>query len=172
MFKATFRVPTIDTKRWLRDLKEEMTERVAQMAAGYLVGAMESIPKWSAASYMTFLELAREIQFSVDTTQVPMSGFWRNIANKNRAEALSSSDGFITIDEKKGIFTFTYSTSLKHLVYNEYNNANESPDQYLIAGLVQPGPYHFQEAAQKSALSDVEVSIPQPNMIVRTVTVK
>lgn len=168
-FKATLHALNFDKDAWLRQLKDEMTEHVSKMAAGYLIAALDAIPKWSAASYITFLKLAQTIQFTVNVTPAPSSNDWPIKANRNRSEAARDSDGYMTIDEKQGLFTFTYTTSYSHLVYNEYNNVNlvEAFTQY--ASLKRPGPWNFQEAAKKAAFNDLEVSVPVPNLVGRPI---
>ena len=37
-------------------------------------------------------------------------------------------DGSMETDKKKGDYTFTYSTTLPWLIWNEYHNANVEPD--------------------------------------------
>ena len=170
-FTGTLRTLEIDMDAWLKQLRKEMSERIAMMAVQYIVSATETIPKWSGASHMTFLALAREVSFSVDTSSVSMTPFWQSIAGRNRAQAMQGNEGSIEIDINKGRFTFTYATALPHLVYNENNNANASPDQYLIAGLRQPGPYGFQAKAEEAAKKDIDVSLPEVKFKVRSVKV-
>lgn len=74
---------------------------------------------------------------------------------------LSASDGGfgeINVDANNGKFTFHYSTSLRHLIYNEYNNAN-------LVGfhLRNPGPYRFQEIGQEAFRRFAQsVRLPSP----------
>lgn len=159
-FKATFHLVEIDKALWLKKLKEEAAEKLAQMAVQYIVSATETIPKWSGASHMTFLALAREVSFSVDTSSVSVTPFWDSIVARNRSQASRGNEGSIEIDERKGRFVFTYATELPHLVYNESNNANSSPDQYLMVGLRQPGPYGFADKAVEAAFKDIKVELP------------
>ena len=50
-----------------------------------------------------------------------------------------------TLVGKNGLHTLEYRTSLWHLVYNEYNDANKNPlDGRLFSRLKNPGPYGFQ----------------------------
>ena len=47
-------------------------------------------------------------------------------------------------DKTKGVYTFTYSTTLPWLVWNEYHDANVDPDPTKYpppAKLKKPGPY-------------------------------
>lgn len=173
-FKATLHTLEFDMNKWFRHLKEEMTERISKAAASYIVQMQEDVPKWSGASYITFLELANQIQFSLDVspTGSSLDEYWKPIADARRREAASSSRGFLTIDPKRGVFTFTHSTTLKHFVYNEFNNANLAPDPGLKRRLLNPGPYHFQPKAVQAALADLDESVPMPNFIVRTIRVR
>ena len=44
------------------------------------------------------------------------------------ADSLAESQGKLNLNEPPGHYTFTYQTSLPHLIWNEYHNANTDPD--------------------------------------------
>jgi hypothetical protein len=63
-----------------------------------------------------------------------------------------------------GAYMAEYSTTLWHLIYNEYNNANANPEEARIySRLIQPGPYSFQEKANAAFLEATKfVKLPSP----------
>ena len=66
-------------------------------------------------------------------------------------------------DPSNNVYSFTYATTLPHLIVNEYQNANDFPEKNGHKfRLTHPGPYHFQEkgklAFQRFAMT--EVSLP------------
>ena len=59
----------------------------------------------------------------------------------------TASQGKLNLNELPGHYTFTYQTSLPHLIWNEYHDANTDPDPTKYpppAKLWKPGPYEFQ----------------------------
>jgi len=52
---------------------------------------------------------------------------------------------YAKLTKANGACILEYGTSLWHLIYNEYNNANLNPEAgRLFARLHRPGPYNFQ----------------------------
>lgn len=86
---------------------------------------------------------------------------------------LNNATGEFIADADKGKFEFTYSTTLAHLIYNEFNNANISPDPGLYSQLINPGPYRFQEkgleAFQRVA---ADARLPEPTYTITTIRVR
>jgi hypothetical protein len=66
-------------------------------------------------------------------------------APTNVAMQFANGEGTFTALKNLGIYSFSYATHLKHLVINEYHNANQWGFH-----LKHPGPYHFQDAGQKA----------------------
>jgi len=146
--KATYslRYPRIDVEAYRRALDTHMREVLAQSLMAWLDAVLVEIPNWSGASRATFIQVANTINASVDAS--------RNGAPYDRtSEGLANSRGEMTADKMKGIYTFTYGTSLPWLVWNEYHNANSDPDATKWkppAKLLKPGPYGFQEKGAKA----------------------
>ncbi len=137
--KAKFRVPHIDRSVYAQKLTDRLGRAIANAAAEWLGAVMFLIPVWSGASHGTFKPLASALglQLSISPRVESRIGF-----------GTTQATGAVTADADAGRFTFSYSTTLAHLIYNEFNNANATPDPTLIWGLITPGPYHFQEAGQ------------------------
>lgn len=137
-FIGTLRAPRIDLSAYARRLNEELSDALAHAAAEWLGAATAVIPVWSGASLATFLPLAREVGFQLAVSPV-------GSAPNRVTVGMGSGTAEFRADASKGEFTFTYTTSLPHLVYNESHNANLQPDATLFFRLIQPGPYHFQQ---------------------------
>lgn len=152
---GTLRAPRLNMSRYKEALKQELGEAIARAAFEWLSTVTNIVPVWSGASRATFLPLASQIGFQL--TIDPATDFSRIPLG------LQHSTGEVTSDPDKGQFTFRYATTLAHLIYNEFNNANISPDPTLFSRLIQPGPYRFQEMGQK-AFEEVaqSVSLPDP----------
>jgi hypothetical protein len=158
MFKirGKFRVPEFDMDKYKEILHKHLTEVLIQSAMQWLGAATAIVPVWSGASRATFLHLARAIAYSLTIQPV---------TNSRIGMGLAAGEGGLRLDKDKGTFTFFYSTTLDHLVYNEYVNANEIPDPTLYSQLIEPGPYHFQEAAAEMFKSEIkEASLPDPRL--------
>jgi hypothetical protein len=158
MFRITKTLKPInfDFSAYKRQLEDELSESLARAAFQWLVTATGLIPVWSGASHGTFSDLANAIGF-VQTIEPAATA----PADESRyGKALS--DGNFVADVNKGLFYFEYSTELPHLVYNEYNNANVSPDPTLRHRLINPGPYHFQIAARQAYEQEIKNFVP-PN---------
>lgn len=147
--------PRINLQKYLNALHDELSEQLALACFEWLNATAANIPQWSGASAATFLHLAREIGYSLPISQ---SG----IAPNREALGLRHGDGKFTVEKDRGRYSFTYTTTLKHLIYNEFNNANIIPDDTLFSRLLQPGPYRFQEAGQV-AFRRVASTVRLPN---------
>lgn len=163
-FSVRFRAPRIDEKAFLRVLDERMGKRIEDAAKAWLNAIVLSvIPIWSGASRATFSKLARAVGqplslAGISSNRVLISsspGRWGPQAG------YSNSKGFVTKDNAK--YTFTYQTTLFHLVFNEQFDGNANP----IAGRVfstlkQPGPYNFRTIGQE-AFNDYAKGVRLPN---------
>jgi hypothetical protein len=167
---GTFRVPKIDKPRWLRETEEQMTETLKQAAAAWLTAATAPIPTWSGASLGTFSKLAAAVDF-----QLSISPTTRGAAKGLGAGAgESQSTGRLEISAGKGDYGFEYSTTLRHLIFNEFNNANVTPDPAVFSRLKRPGPYQFQEAGRvafEQVAAQAELPIPRIT-VAQTIKVK
>ncbi len=155
-FTAVFQLPELKLEAYRKVVSEQLTEALTQAAFEWIGAATAEIPVWSGASHATFLHLAREIGFDLAISQAPN-------APRRVSLGLRTSTGSFEADSKRGVFSFTYETNLKHLVYNEYNNANIDPDPGLLGQLLTPGPYDFQGHA-RHAFFDVVRGVHLPDV--------
>ena len=156
-FTGTFLAPTIDIEGYKKALHDELKERLAEAAFQYLDAVLAKVPVWSGASAATFLHLARTIDFPLNINPISHLGL---------GVAFGESQGTGKFDDGKanaGIFFFTYTTTLAHLIFNEQHDGNQSPGPGQTGLLRHPGPYHFQEAGQ-AAFEKVArtVRLPSP----------
>lgn len=134
-----FRAPTIDLVEYEKKLQRYVAEQAAYAAFQYLNAVTQMVPVWSGASRATFLKLAEAINWSLSINPVTSSRI---------ALGEGSSEGKINVEGVRA--TFIYRTSLRHLVFNEENNANVMSEHGYKLHLRQPGPYHFQAVGEKS----------------------
>ncbi|REJ65630.1 MAG: hypothetical protein DWQ31_16960 [Planctomycetota bacterium] len=166
-FKGTLRAPRVNLASYRAELHKRFSELIVEAAHQWLDATVVSlIPVWSGASVATFHKLARSVNFALTAGHRP-------IAPDRRAEGMRNSEGGLAIDRQAGTYHFEYGTTLDHLIYNELNNANVSPDATLFARLLNPGPYKFQEAGVKAFRRIAErASLPDPRRHFKTVVVK
>jgi hypothetical protein len=160
-WKATLRVPRFQKSRYRQVLHEYLSEEITKAAFVWLTAVLEEIPVWSGASHATFLHLSREVGYQLVINPKVISRI---------SYGQSHGGGEITADPAKGLYTFSYETSLEHLIYNEFNNANIAPDPDLFYRLIRPGPYMFQKkgfAALQSVAKGVR--LPSPTVAIKTV---
>jgi hypothetical protein len=165
-FHASFQIPRVDIAAYQKELRKQLIEALTIGAFEWLNAALAEIPAWSGASRATFLHLSREIGYSLNITPktfAPRDGISRG---------MSASDGQFNLDEAdKGRVSFSYETTLRHLIYNEYNNANLVPDPGLFSHLVRPGPYNFQVKAAFAYLRAVgSAGLPNPRRYIKVTT--
>lgn len=101
------------------------------------------------------MPLASEVGFQVAIDQSPSA------RRGGVSLGLSNAKGDITVDANKGVFTFTYATSLEHLIFNEFNNGNIVRGPRQFTDLITPGPYHFQQKG-KAAFERVAADVRLP----------
>lgn len=154
-FTGTFRAPRLGMATYRKAMQEHLTDKITEAAVEWLGAVTPKIPVWSGASASTFLPLARAVAYDYS--------FDARINNYG----LRHAEG--TLDPGKSDpnrYTFTYSTTLAHLIWNEFNNANINPDPTKWpppAELITPGPYEFQKAGQEAFEKFAEgVSLPDP----------
>ena len=140
-FKGTLKAPTVSMESYKRTLHEHLSDAIAHAAFEWLGAVLAEIPVWSGASHATFLQLSREVGYALAISPTVRS---------RESYGASHGDGEIVADKDSQQYTFTYETTLPHLIYNEFNNANITPDPTLLGKLKKPGPYHFQERGVKA----------------------
>jgi hypothetical protein len=169
-FTAQFSVPRIDVAAYRNALDAHMKAAIAQALMEWLEAVLAEIPVWSGASRATFVKLAQQIGYGLPvapaatTTGERINRTWMGMAQ---------SDGKLATDKETGEYTFTYSTTLPWLIWNEYHNANVEPDPSLFYRLIEPGPYNFQVVGARAFLRFAEnVDLVPVTPHVRRVRVK
>jgi hypothetical protein len=169
-FTAQFSIPRIDVAAYRNALDSHMKAAVAQGLMEWLEAVLAEIPVWSGASRATLVKLAQQIGYGLPiapaatATGERIDRTWMGMAQ---------SDGTLTADKEAGAYTFTYSTSLPWLIWNEYHNANVEPDPTLFYRLIEPGPYNFQVTGARAFLRFAEnVRLLSVKPHVRAVCVK
>lgn len=176
-FKANFQFPKVDMAAFQRALDERLVRATTQGAVVWLTKVIEDstpragMPVWSAASRATFLPLASQVEYGFAHSPVSDA--------PNRIDigigASPGDNGTFERGETPGVYSLTYSTTLPHLIINEYHNANsfldKNGDQHFY--LTNPGPYHFQEKGKAAFLKHAsEVTLPDvPVFIAHTFTI-
>jgi len=128
----------LDVDQYTRELRRHLIRQIEEAARHWLRAVLLDIPIWSGASVGTFHKLASQVQMSDVTRVRPKQGVKAGFQ-------LGASQREGEFDTDKDFYRFTYSTTLRHLIYNEFNNANITPDPGLFSRLITPGPYRFQE---------------------------
>lgn len=136
-FRGTLSIPSLDVEGYLTKLDRVLTDAIQNAAREWLHATVVEVPVWSGASVATFLKLAAAVAFPLGVS--PITGVKSRIPL-----GTANSTGSLDLDKSTGRYTFTYGTTLAHLIWNEFNNANASPDPTLFAYLHEPGPYNFQ----------------------------
>ncbi len=164
--KINFKGMQLSLTAWQKAADVELTKLIKDSARVWLNATVLSvIPVWSGASRASFLKLARAVSFPLSITGLKATpGQTRGALGPSIG--FQQSTGKLVTDAKKGVYTFAYSTSLFHLVFNEFNNANQSPVAgRLYSRLKQPGPYNFQKlgkAAVEEFFASTIVDLPSP----------
>lgn len=164
-----FQVPRVNISRYRAALKERLTATLKEAVVKYLQAtAMDKVPVWSGASRATFSKLAQQADFMLTIA----------LASKapNRI-AWGESEGIGLFEtDTPGLASFTYSTTLPHLIINEYYNANTFQNPQTGAyyfHLTNPGPYHFQEAGEAAFRASVaQMELPSFDGIIDTTTIQ
>jgi len=140
-FRGEFQLPSFDLKGYREALDRYFSKEIVDAARTFLNAATANIPVWSGASLGTFRPLAREAGYPLLIAPVA-----RSFNSSPRPQSI----GEIVRDKTKGIYSFEYSSDLRHLVFNEFNNANISPDSTLFGRLLTPGPYGAMAKGQRA----------------------
>jgi hypothetical protein len=99
------------------------------------------IPVWSGASRATFQRLAQSLG-----TSIPMDPIVAPESRVSLGRASSAGSGVVK-DAGKPYVGFVYSTNLRYLAYNEYNQAIKGPYPRPWSNNVRFTPYFFQQRA-------------------------
>lgn len=165
-FKCRLKTISIDLNSYRSELQQILLEAISHAAFEWLNATLAVIPTWSGASRATFLHLAREINYTLPIQ--PKQG-----VQSRFSLGFNQSDGSIGLDDFGTKAFFKYETSLEHLIYNEYNDANASPDPGLFAQLLQPGPYNFQELGKDAFFRAVaSTQLPDFRKHLKTATIR
>jgi hypothetical protein len=157
-FKCDFELPSLDLGDYQQKLGEHMEGTIREAARVWLRVA-SVIPVWSGESKATFRPLADLVQFPLIITPA---------RHALRRPGISNDVGELSADRRRGFYDFEYATDLKHLIYNEFHNANIDPDPTLFSRLRNPGPYHFQRRALVAFQSYARhVRLPDPTKHIR-----
>ncbi len=174
-FTANLRLPKVDMNAFQQALNERLARATAEGAIVWLTKVIEDstprvgMPVWSAASRATFAPLASQVAFAL--SYIPTSASGRGDRIDVGIGASPGDNGTFERGEKPGIYSFTYSTTLPHLIVNEYNNANDFTPKTgnRRFHLTDPGPYHFQEKGKAAFLKHAaDVSLPDVSIFTAT----
>jgi hypothetical protein len=152
-----FNLVKLNASAYKKDANKDLIEKLKNAVAFWIQTAISLIPVWSGASHGTFIKLAGKIgqTFSVSGG----NGFPGMLGP---AYGSQQSQGRITT--WGGAYIAEYSTTLWHLIYNEYNNANLNPREgRVFSRLLHPGPYNFQAAANeafRAHIQDIQMLSP------------
>lgn len=163
-FTATFKAPRLDGTKLGELMRECLVEHLTNAAVEWLGAVTPKIPIWSGASIATFLPLAQLAGYPLT---LYARGSPLSLGIQSRVSlGLENAEGSFNVDEGAGTYTFTYSTTLAHLIWNEFHNANIDPDPTKWpppAVLRQPGPYEFEKAGEEAFKKYAEgVRLPNP----------
>jgi len=150
-FKPAFTGFRINFSKYHAALQAALMDKLAYAAAEFVRAATSVIPVWSGASVATFLHLAYAASYSLPTPS-PVHG-----APNRVSLGLAEGGGYFDVSASDGRFSFTYWTTLPHLIINEYYDATQ-----WGFNLITPGPYLFQHKA-KLASTKILVSAALPN---------
>ncbi len=162
-FKATFVKPRIDFAKWRRALDDDIGMTLELAVVAWLNAATAPIPTWSGAARGTFSELAARVNFALSIQPTPLGAQIGLGAAAGRA----ASSGTLTNDPKRGIYQAEYSTSLEHLIFNEFNDGNTDPR--VFSRLKNPTPYGFL-AKGNAAFSQAASKATLPTVTFKTTT--
>ncbi len=174
-FKAQFSIPRIDVAAYRNALDAHMKGMIAQALMEWLEAVLAEIPVWSGASRATFVKLVQVIGYNLPVAPAAVEATHGLFTSRiDRTEmGIAQSAGSLTTNKETGEYTFTYSTTLPWLIWNEYHNANVEPDPTLFYRVLEPGPYQFQVVGARAFLRFAEnVDLLPVKPYVRVVRVK
>lgn len=164
-WSATLRLPRINLAVYRQQLHEHLTRALTDATVEWLGATNTLIPVWSGASIATFVPLASLVNFELQggpNTSSPGTPDRTSLG-------LGSGTGDFSADADAGQYHFTYSTTLAHLIFNEFNDANSHGFHLHF-----PGPYQFQLAglaAFNKFAATVRLPDPMASITIKTITV-
>ena len=151
-FKGTFLTFSFNLNDYQKRLHEHLSDEIAHAAFVWLEALLSEIPTWSGASRATFLQLAREVGYNLSIAPRVQS---------RTAYGQRHGDGEVAADPQKGLYTFSYETTLRWLIHNEFNSPDSDPNVFYR--LLKPGPYYFQRKGQEVFRTfAADVRLPSP----------
>jgi hypothetical protein len=117
---ANFQAPRINLSAYKTAAHRYYSWVIASALRDWLVATRDTIPIYTGASRETFTPLASQVEFG----------------------SMNGPSG--------GRYSFTYDTTLAHLIINEYYDARQWGFH-----LIHPGPYNFQERGKKAFLANI-----------------
>lgn len=167
---ATLHDVSFDLDGYRQALKLALAEAISHAAFEWIQAVTLAVPTWSGASRATMQHLASKLGFAVEIAVSNTCPY-----GDRTSLGLSNATGDILTDRAdEGIVSFYYSTTLPHLIWNEFNNANlpgqRDPTKWAPPReLLNPGPYHFQEKGEKAVQRAFDnVKLPSPGDFVRS----
>jgi hypothetical protein len=133
--------PVFDLVKYRAALEKAAREVLSRAMFEYVITVQNIVPVWSGASHATLTQLAGLVgmPLAIQPSATAFNGV-----------GYGQSRGDAKLVSANGEYGFTFETTLPHLIYNEYNNANTNPDPGLKSQLLNPGPYHFQRATKEA----------------------
>lgn len=134
-FRFNAQLPFLDTRKYKQQLDQSLRDLLVKSASAWLAAAADAIPVWSGAAESTLKDLAAQVNFALSVTPV-------NNAPDRRRLGTEEGTGELDVDASKGRYSFTYTTTLAHLIANERG--------FNARNLKTPTPYNFREKAMKA----------------------
>ena len=140
---GNFQVPKVNLNQFQQALHQELTKALVEGAKVYLEKVVpenkdDHVPVWSGASRATFARLASYVEYVIAWAPVTTPA---GQAPDRIAMGLGQGEAIFDPGRSApGVYSFTYETTLPHLIINESYDATQWGFH-----LRHPGPYHFQE---------------------------
>lgn len=148
----------MDWNKYEKDAMKALT--AANKAAGqaWVKAVVDTpIPTWGGASRATFQKLAQALGTSVGIGPIRSK---KNTTAWGRATSTASR---VVLNKTDWYAGFVYRTTLRHLIYNEYNKAVKGPYPKPWSNNVRFTPYNFQARGIMAwKLVAVKAKLPNP----------
>lgn len=143
-------------KQYEKAMEERLLDGLMHGGVKWLHACLSQIPVWAGASHGTFIKIAEKLGATITVSAISgIPGY------KTAADGKAESTGKLI--KGKGKFILEYSTTLWHLIYNEYKDGNiDKKEARVFSRLTRPGPYGFQ-AAGAEAFEQVAKTVKLPN---------
>ena len=135
-FEGELRLPGFDFAAAQKALDEECKQILVEGVTAWIEACEAVIPNWSGESRASLRAIGNLV--GVPVAVYPVGGAPNRVAK-------GESEGSAKLQTAGFKYIFSWKSDVFHLAYNEFNNAN-------VVGfhLINPGPYHSQEIAQKA----------------------